>query len=163
MRGVALVVAVTIVSGSRRLPPLCQRPAADGLSRVCCPSEPSSGSTIRRGGITKAGNALARRMLIEGAWTYRLNVRVGRKLHDRLEPLPGNPGHRVESSGPAMCAISAFGRIWMLPPVARPARVSEAAKDRDPDQRSGAQKPCGFAAALGRRHASPTTPQGQPR
>jgi transposase len=51
------------------------------------PSEHSSGSTIRRGGITKAGNALARRVLIEGAWTYRMNARVSRKLHDRLEPL----------------------------------------------------------------------------
>jgi transposase len=51
------------------------------------PSEHSSGSTIRRGGITKAGNALARRVLIEGAWTYRMSARVSRKLHDRLEPL----------------------------------------------------------------------------
>ena len=33
------------------------------------PSEHSSGTSIRRGGITKAGNALARRVLIEGAWT----------------------------------------------------------------------------------------------
>jgi len=39
------------------------------------PSEHSSGSTIRRGGITKAGNALARRVLIEGAWTYRMTAR----------------------------------------------------------------------------------------
>ena len=53
------------------------------------PSEHSSGSTIRRGGITKAGNALARRVLIEGAWTYRMTARVSRKLHDRLEPLSG--------------------------------------------------------------------------
>jgi Transposase IS116/IS110/IS902 family len=51
------------------------------------PSEHSSGSTIRRGGITKPGNALARRVLIERAWTYRLNARVSRKLPDRLEPL----------------------------------------------------------------------------
>jgi hypothetical protein len=51
------------------------------------PSEHSSGSTIRRAGITKAGNALARRVLIEGAWTYRMSARVSRKLHDRLEPL----------------------------------------------------------------------------
>src|SRR5205823_6425862 len=51
------------------------------------PSEYSSGSTVRRAGITKAGNALARRVLIEGAWTYRMPARVSRKLHDRLEPL----------------------------------------------------------------------------
>jgi transposase len=52
------------------------------------PSEHSSGATIRRGGITKAGNALARRALIEGAWTYRMQARVSRKLHDRNERLP---------------------------------------------------------------------------
>ena len=50
--------------------------------------EHSSGTAIRRGGITKAGNALARRVLIEGAWTYRMQARVSRKLHDRLEGLP---------------------------------------------------------------------------
>ena len=38
--------------------------------------------------VTKAGNALARRVLIEGAWTYRMQARVSRKLHDRLEGLP---------------------------------------------------------------------------
>jgi transposase len=38
-------------------------------------SEHSSGASVRRGGITKAGNALARRVLIEGAWTYRMPAR----------------------------------------------------------------------------------------
>lgn len=32
------------------------------------PSERSSGNTVRRGGITKTGNARVRRTLIEGAW-----------------------------------------------------------------------------------------------
>jgi transposase len=43
---------------------------------------------VRRGGITKPGNAQARRALIEGAWTYRMQARVSRKLLDRLEALP---------------------------------------------------------------------------
>jgi hypothetical protein len=43
---------------------------------------------VHRAGITKAGNALARRTLIEGAWTYRMQARVSRKLHDRIEGLP---------------------------------------------------------------------------
>ena len=34
------------------------------------PSEHSSGESERRGGITKAGNALARTALIESAWHY---------------------------------------------------------------------------------------------
>src|SRR6516164_8951639 len=87
MRGVALVVAATVVAevgDFRRFANPRQLMAYLGL----VPSEHSSGSSIRRGGITKAGNTLARRVLIEGAWTYRMPARVSRKLHDRLEPLP---------------------------------------------------------------------------
>ena len=87
MRGVALVVAITVVAevgDFRRFANPRQLMAYLGL----VPSEHSSGNTVRRGGITKAGNILARRVLIEGAWTYRMSARVSRKLHDRLEPLP---------------------------------------------------------------------------
>src|ERR1700758_3336985 len=86
MRGVAFVAAVTVaaeVGDSTRFDNPRQVMAYLGLT----PSEHSSGTAIRRGGITKAGNALARRVLIEGAWTYRMRARVSRKLHDRLEPL----------------------------------------------------------------------------
>jgi len=86
MRGVALVVAVTVVAevgDFRRFANARQLMAYLGL----VPSEHSSGSTTRRSGITKAGNTLVRRVLIEGAWTYRMTARVSRKLHDRLEPL----------------------------------------------------------------------------
>jgi hypothetical protein len=75
MRGVALVVAVTVVpevGDFRRFANARQLMAYLGL----VPSEHSSGSTTRRGGITKAGNALARRVLIEGAWAYRMKARV---------------------------------------------------------------------------------------
>jgi len=68
MRGVALVVAVTVVAevgDFRRFANARQLMAYLGL----VPSEHSSGTSIRCGGITKAGNALARRVLIEGAWT----------------------------------------------------------------------------------------------
>jgi transposase len=51
------------------------------------PSEHSSGASVRCGGITKAVNVLARRVLIEGAWTYRMPARVSRKLHDHNEKL----------------------------------------------------------------------------
>jgi transposase len=52
------------------------------------PSERSTGNHVRRGGITKAGNASARRVLIEGAWTYRYPARVSRPLEVRQEGLP---------------------------------------------------------------------------
>jgi transposase len=87
MRGVAFIVAVTLVAevgDFTRFRNPRQLMAYLGL----VPSEHSSGSTVRRAGITKAGNALARRALIEGAWTYRLQPRVSRKLHDRIDALP---------------------------------------------------------------------------
>jgi transposase len=87
MRGVAFIVAVTVaaeVGDFARFANPRQLMAYLGL----VPSEHSTGSAIRRGGITKAGNALARRALIEGAWTYRMQARISRKLHDRIEELP---------------------------------------------------------------------------
>jgi transposase len=87
MRGVAFIVAVTVVAEvgdfSRFANPR-QLMAYLGLTS----SEHSSGATVRRGGITKAGSGLARRALIEGAWSYRMQARVSRKLHDRIEALP---------------------------------------------------------------------------
>src|SRR5258708_66389 len=52
------------------------------------PSEHSSGSSVKRGGITKAGNAAARRLLIEAAWSYRFPARLSRELLLRQESQP---------------------------------------------------------------------------
>jgi transposase len=52
------------------------------------PSESSTGERVRRGGITKAGNSRARRVLIEGAWTYRFPARMSRLLEERQAGLP---------------------------------------------------------------------------
>ena len=87
MRGVAFVVAVTVVAevgDFSRFDNPRQLMAYLGLT----PSEHSSGASVRRGGITKAGSSLARRALVEGAWSYRMQARVSRKLHDRIEALP---------------------------------------------------------------------------
>lgn len=87
MRGVAFIVAVTVVAevgDFQRFDNPRQLMAYLGLT----PSEHSSGNSVRRGGITKAGSGLARRALIEGAWSYRMQARVSRKLHDRIEGLP---------------------------------------------------------------------------
>src|SRR5207247_8858053 len=51
-------------------------------------SEDSSGPRIRRGAITKTGNAHLRRIIIEAAWAYRHRPSVGatlRKRHERLD------------------------------------------------------------------------------
>jgi transposase len=49
------------------------------------PSENSSDAGVKRGGLTKAGNNTARRLLIEAAWTYRFSARVSPKLRLREE------------------------------------------------------------------------------
>jgi transposase len=52
------------------------------------PSEHSSGPRHRRGGITKAGNPHARRLLAEAAWAYQGVPRIGRVMLYRQEALP---------------------------------------------------------------------------
>jgi transposase len=45
------------------------------------PGERSTGDTVRRLGITKAGNGRVRRALIESAWSYRHLPRTSRVKH----------------------------------------------------------------------------------
>ena len=52
------------------------------------PSEHSSGERVRRGSITKTGNAHARRLLTEAAWNYRFKPRIGYQAQRRAEALP---------------------------------------------------------------------------
>ena len=80
LRGVAHISAVTIAS---ELGNICSRfQSARKLMGYCgvFPSEDSSGNRVRRGGITKAGNAHLRRIVVESAWCYRHLPRVGEKL-----------------------------------------------------------------------------------
>ena len=52
------------------------------------PSEHSSGARRQRGSITRAGNVLARTMLIEAGWSYRLPAREERRYRQRVADLP---------------------------------------------------------------------------
>jgi transposase len=52
------------------------------------PSEDSTGDTVRRGPITKAGNRRARRMLVECAWSYQHPPRVGRDKQPKVDAAP---------------------------------------------------------------------------
>jgi len=51
------------------------------------PSEHSSGDKVCRGSITKTGNAHARKVLTEAAWSYRFKARIGRDAQQRQEGL----------------------------------------------------------------------------
>jgi transposase len=87
MRGVSFIVAVTFaaeVGDVRRFDNPRQLMAFLGL----VPRERSTGATVRRAGLTLAGNRRARRVLVEGAWTYRYPARVSETLRARLEGLP---------------------------------------------------------------------------
>jgi transposase len=87
LRGVAFLSAVTFVAeigDVKRFDTPRQLMAYLGL----VPSESSTGERVRRGSITKSGNIRARRVLIEGAWTYRFPARMSRLLHERQADLP---------------------------------------------------------------------------
>jgi transposase len=51
-------------------------------------SEKSSGERTRRGGITKAGNAHLRRIVVEAAWSYRHKPSLSKRLRERQKGLP---------------------------------------------------------------------------
>ena len=73
------------------------------------PCESSTGERVRRGRITKAGDPTVRRVLIEGAWTYRSPAGVSRPLQVRLEGLPAVVrGDRLEGAIAAVRAIADF-------------------------------------------------------
>ena len=84
------------------------------------PSEQSSGERRRQGGITKAGNGAARRMLIEAAWSYRFPARVSRARLLRQEGLEGDPRGTHSCGSVAAIAswpIPASPRPWSPPPL----------------------------------------------
>jgi len=132
LRGVALVAAATLVAelgDITRFTNPRQFMAYLGL----VPSEHSSGSKRRQGGITKAGNGAARRMLIEAAWSYRFPVRISREQLLRQESL-AKPDisdrlrERERLSGAACVKCSQHHDLYDSPPALR----------RKPRERRGA-------------------------
>jgi transposase len=49
------------------------------------PREHSTGISTRRGGITKAGSRVSRRIMVESSWSYRHKPSIGRELRKRSE------------------------------------------------------------------------------
>jgi transposase len=87
LRGMALVNAATLIAELGDLSRFANpRQLMAYLGLVPC--EHSSGASVKRGGITKAGNAAARRLLIEAAWSYRFPARLSRELLLRQESQP---------------------------------------------------------------------------
>jgi len=87
LRGIGPLAAVILLAelyDLRRFPTPRALMAFLGL----VPSEHSSGAQQRRGGITKTGNAPARRILIEAAWAYRHTAKQTRRTEHALTTQP---------------------------------------------------------------------------
>ena len=125
MRGMALVNAATLIAELGNLSRFANpRQLMAYLGLV--PSEHSSGASIRRGGLTKAGNSAARRLLIEAAWSYRFPARVSRELRLRQEDQP-KPIRDIAWKGQVrLCA-----RYRRLARTGKPANVVTAAIARE--------------------------------
>lgn len=87
LRGVSLLTAAILVAeigDFRRFDNPRQLMAYLGL----VPGERSSGTKMRRGGITKTGNTAARTALIEAGWSYRHPARKGKTILARQQGQP---------------------------------------------------------------------------
>ena len=87
LRGVRLLVAVGVIAELGDLNRFDQ--ATKLMSYVgLTPSEHTSSDRRRLGGLTKAGNSRARRLLVEGAHSYRFPAKVSKEMQQRQEGLP---------------------------------------------------------------------------
>lgn len=86
-RGIDTLIAMTLLAelyDLRRFPHPRALMAFVGL----VPSEHSSGDRRSRGGLTRTGNTLVRRMLIQAAWQYHHPPRLGAPLQKRRDGQP---------------------------------------------------------------------------
>lgn len=133
LKGVDTLSALTLVVETQDFRRFAHAPAYMGLTGLVS-TERSTGARVWRGGITKAGNAHLRRILVEAAWCYRYRnglssalaarrqgcppevVRIARKAQDRLH----RKFWRMVSRGklPQVAAVAVAGElagfIWAI-------------------------------------------------
>jgi transposase len=142
LRGVQLIAAMTLVAEIQdfwRFASPRQLMAYLGL----VPCEDSSGPRRRQGAITKAGNAPARRVLVEAAHLYRYPARVSPVIARRLTELPSAVTDIAWTAQTRLC--SRFRRL---------------AARRLPHNKivvALARELCGFVWAIARQVAPPPT------
>lgn len=84
LRGIGLLTAATLIAEIGDISRFKTAPQLMCFLGLI-PGEQSSGNTRRQGGITKAGNAHVRYLMVESSQHYRLNPRVGPELKKRQE------------------------------------------------------------------------------
>ncbi len=82
LRGIAQISAVSIMAELGELSRFKHPRQLMGYSGAVS-REHSSGERIRRGAISKAGNAHLRRIVVEAAWAYRHRPAIGKTLANR--------------------------------------------------------------------------------
>ena len=87
MRGIDMIAAVTVLAEIGDLSRFASPREMMGYLGLV-PSERSTGDSVKRGGITKAGNRRARRVLVESAWSYRHPPRIGRDKQAKIDAAP---------------------------------------------------------------------------
>ena len=103
MRGIDLISATTFLAEIGDLSRF-QTPRELMAYLGLVPSEDSTGDTVRRGPITKAGNRRARRTLVECSWSYQHPARVGKEKQEKVAAAP--PAVR-EIAWKAQCRLTA--------------------------------------------------------
>src|ERR1700716_397953 len=171
MRGVAFLTAVTFVAeigDVRRFETPRQLMAYLGL----VPSERSTGEQVRRGSITKAGNPRARRVLIEGAWTYRYpGSPEPASAGPTGEPAQDRAGYCLEGPGAAVRALSQTNGNGQTPVLGYDSHCTRDGRLPVGDRsRSGATPRCSITSNVSRRDQSTcidicccATPEAGPR
>ena len=84
VRGIDMIAAVTILAETGDLSRFASPRELMGYLGLV-PSERSTGDSVKRGPITKAGNRRARRILVESAWSYRHPPRIGREKQAKVD------------------------------------------------------------------------------
>ena len=106
LRGVAHISAVTIAAELGNITSRFESARKLMGYSGAFPSEDSSGKRIRKGGITKTGNAHLRRIVVESAWSYRHRPGIGAKLRRRQEGRSGRDHRdRMEGAEPPAQAL----------------------------------------------------------
>lgn len=102
LRGVELVTAATLVGEIGDIARFATPRELMSYAGLV-PGEHSSGGTVRRQSVTKAGNARVRRVLVEAAWHYRHTPSVGIALRRRQQ---GQPADVIEISWRAQVRLN---------------------------------------------------------
>jgi len=139
MRGMDLVSASAFLAEIGDLSRF-QRPRELMAYLGLVPSEESTGDTIKRGPITKAGNRRARRILVECAWSYQHPPRVGQDKQVKVAAAP--PAVR-EIAWKAQCRLSGRYRALIRRGKLKTVAVTAVAREL-----------CGFIWAVNRAIAS---------